>query len=136
MEIRRADDYIKALDKYIKEPTQKFKLRFIADDDATRSKGLMHSRPLQPSEAALFVFDKPGAYGFWNKNVSYPIDIVFMDEDMQVVDIANLQENQLEGVYPKKNCKFVLEIPTGHCSKCDIKPGRRMITNMSECHFE
>ena len=36
--------------------------------------------------AMLFVFEEPGRHSFWMKNVRFPLDIIFLNENMEVVD--------------------------------------------------
>lgn len=69
-----------------------------ADNDGLRTKGLMHSEPLNPDECAFFIFQKAGQHSFWNANVSYPISLIFCDAHKNVKDIRYLQANQLNGV--------------------------------------
>ena len=50
----------------------------------------MNRESLQQDAGMLFVFDTPGSYGFWMKNTLIPLDIVWMDENLVVVDVATM----------------------------------------------
>ena len=58
------------------------------DTNKSRAKGLQGFRPLQPHEAALFVFDTLEAVTFWMGSVAVPIDIVFVNDKGNVVNVA------------------------------------------------
>ncbi len=71
-----------------------------ADNDALRTTGLMHSKPLNQNECAFFIFQKAGKHCFWNANVSYPISLIFCDAQKKIRDIKYLEANQLNSVAP------------------------------------
>jgi Na+/H+ antiporter NhaD/arsenite permease-like protein/uncharacterized membrane protein (UPF0127 family) len=67
---------------------QTFAVVLLCDTDKLRARGLQGFRPLQPEEAALFVFDKPEAVTFWMGSVTFPIDIIFINPDGYVVGVS------------------------------------------------
>lgn len=67
-------------------------------------------QPLQPDECMLFIFDRPSDSSFWNRGVSYPIDVAFFDKKHRLIEVRQLGPNQENPV----NCvtghfNFVLE---------------------------
>lgn len=89
------------------------KLRFVASDDASRSRGLMHSPPLDENEAALFVFPRSERHAFWNRNVSFPIDVAYLDDAMRIVDVRHLGAHQETPVSSSREARFVIEASRG-----------------------
>ena len=86
------------------------KIRFVADSDLKRMKGLMFQDPLDINECALFVFPYKGKHSFWNKNVSFPISLFFCNEDKEIIDIKKLEPEQREAVCPSSyDIKYVIE---------------------------
>lgn len=63
----------------------------------------------------MFIFDKPDYYGFWMKDMFYPIDIVFLDSDMKVISyIDNVDPASYpETFYPEEPAKYVIEMNSG-----------------------
>ena len=51
----------------------------IADDAASRAKGLMEVESLAMNEGMLFMFEKSEPLTFWMKNTLIPLDIIFFD---------------------------------------------------------
>jgi uncharacterized membrane protein (UPF0127 family) len=68
----------------------------IADTDVLRTQGLSDTQTV-PHDGMLFVFEKPGPYGFWMKDMQYPIDIIWIDSSKRVIGVV---ENLLPTTYP------------------------------------
>jgi uncharacterized membrane protein (UPF0127 family) len=65
---------------------------------------------LDRDECAFFIFNHLDDHSFWNRNVSFPISLLFMDENFEIRGIGSLKENQEEpcrGNFPL--IKYVLE---------------------------
>jgi uncharacterized membrane protein (UPF0127 family) len=77
----------------------------VADSGAEKAKGLGGRSCIEPNQAMLFIFDKPGQYPFWMKDMKFPIDIVWIDANRRVVD---LDIDVAPSTYPKT---FVSESP-------------------------
>ena len=87
---------------------------YIVDTDEAREKGLSGSEQLLPGVGMLFVFDNPGKYGFWMKDMKYPIDIIWINAEKRVVGVT---KNVLPSSYPfvfmpPAPVKYVLEMAT------------------------
>ena len=97
----------------------------IVDEPKTRQKGLSDYQELKHNEGMLFVFDKPGEYCFWMKDMDFAIDIIWLDDSRQVVDY---KENITPDSYPESFCpdslsKYVLEVNSGDIQKLEINLG-------------
>ena len=77
-----------------------------------RQLGLMYRNDFEG--AMLFVFEEPGRYGFWMKNMRFPIDIIFLDEGMEIVDtfenVPPCYEEPCPLYTPSSDAKYVVEI--------------------------
>jgi hypothetical protein len=70
------------------------KIRFIAKKPEELSLGLMYAQPLDNDECVLFIFPQPSEYSFWNKNVNFPISLLYLDENFEVRNIGSLNAQQ------------------------------------------
>lgn len=70
----------------------------MADTDTKRRQGLSGREKLEENEGMLFVFEKEGNHGFWMKNMSFPIDIAWLDKDKKIIHI---EKNIGPETYPK-----------------------------------
>ena len=51
----------------------------IADTLATRALGLGNRSNIASDQAMLFIFDTSDRYGFWMKDMRFPIDMLWLD---------------------------------------------------------
>ena len=81
---------------------------------------------MPPDTGLIFVFDTPGKYGFWMKNMKFSIDIAWIDETLQVVGVERLinPDTYPKVFYPPGNIKYVLEIGAGEAQKYGIDIGQ------------
>lgn len=97
----------------------------IADTQELQEKGLSGHKPLVLNEGMLFLFSKPTQVGFWMKDMLFPIDIIWFDENRRLVD---LWENATPESYPQIHepvtlSKYVLEVPAGFLRDHHIEKG-------------
>lgn len=99
----------------------------IADDAIERSKGLSGVSGISTDWGMLFVFETPGVYAFWMKDMNFPIDIIWFDETGKVVYIKKdvQPESYPESFVPpkEKTSKYVLEVFSGFSNSHNLKIG-------------
>lgn len=101
----------------------------LADTNHRRKKGLSNTESLAKDGGMLFIFDDPDYYGIWMKDMNYPIDIIWVDENFEVVDF---QENASPDSYPnsfipKSEAQYILEVNSGLIESRDIQLGDRLL---------
>jgi len=107
-----------------------FKIRFIANTSQKREKGLMYAKSLDDNEIVLFVFPTVGNYGFWNKNVSFPLSLAFLDENGKILEFGDMKAESEKEIQPKSNeIKYVIEAPKGAFEKNEINKGDLVVYN-------
>ena len=97
----------------------------VARTTETRGQGLSGKPNLPDGTGMFFIFDTPDKYGFWMKDMNFAIDIVWIDENLTVVDvIKELKPDTFPQIfYPNKAVKYVLELPSGSALKYRIDIG-------------
>ena len=60
----------------------------IADTEPRHVRGLMFQNELPFDQGMLFVFDEPGPKSMWMLNMQFPLDIIWFDEDGNVVSLS------------------------------------------------
>ena len=93
-----------------------------------REQGLSGRKELKNDEGMLFVFEQPGKYPFWMRDMNFPIDIVWLGEDLRVVYIKKnaSPESYPETFIPKKEAKYVLEIIASFSEKNNLQEGDKV----------
>jgi uncharacterized membrane protein (UPF0127 family) len=94
----------------------------VADTPLKQSQGLSGRAELKEGEGMFFIFEKPAHYSFWMKDMNFPIDIIWIDENYQIVDIKHSlsPETYPNTVSPKTSAQYVLEVPAGFSQKNNI----------------
>lgn len=97
----------------------------VANTQSQREQGLSGRQALGADSGMLFVFDTPGIYGFWMKDMNFPIDILWLDQDYKIVYIEkSVSPSTYPKVfYPDSLSRYVLEIPSGQSKLLNIKIG-------------
>ena len=101
----------------------------VADTPEERARGLSSRRSIGANEGMLFVFDSPGSYGFWMKDMNFSIDIVWIQDDEIVGFEENVQPVEGKSVFglkiyhPPEPVNKVLEVKAGMVKKYGFQAG-------------
>lgn len=97
----------------------------VADTQEKRTRGLSGREALQRNTGLLFIFDTSGKHGFWMKDMNFPIDIVWIDENWRVVSVESGVEPETYPTvfYPEESAKYVLELNSGEAFTLGIDRG-------------
>ncbi|MDC4231952.1 MAG: DUF192 domain-containing protein [Nitrosopumilus sp.] len=104
---------------------------YIADTDPRRMRGLMFETQsfLADDKGMLFVFDEPGNRSMWMKNMQFHLDIIWFNENGNVVSI---EKNVPPCITPVEvmscksvgvaadNAQYVLELTSGYVDEYSI----------------
>ena len=96
----------------------------IADTNEERATGLMFRKSMDNNSGMLFIFDKADNYSFWMKNTQISLDIIWINENKEIVFIKNnvipCNETCIP-INPDKKAKYVLEINAGISEEISLK---------------
>lgn len=120
----------------------------LADTLEKRATGLSNRDSLQDGHGMLFVYQEPGFYSFWMKEMQFPIDIIWInpvrsktpeasaaqevgrtsngvDDAWKIVDIAkNVQPDSFPQTFqPQEPAQYVLEVNAGFSGENNIEIG-------------
>jgi uncharacterized membrane protein (UPF0127 family) len=111
------------LNKITKKRIKKIDIE-IADNYYERAIGLMYRRSMPDTAGMLFVFEQSKPQSFYMKNTYIPLDIIFVDENKQIVTIHKntkpLSDNRIPSY---RDSMYVLEVNAGFCDKYGINIG-------------
>jgi uncharacterized membrane protein (UPF0127 family) len=110
---------------------EKIKIKVeIADSAEERSYGLMFKEFLDENSGMLFVFDDENYRNFWMKNTLISLDIIFISEDLEIVDIkyaVPCLEDPCVSYKSSKPAKYVLEVNGDFTIENDVGLGDKII---------
>lgn len=80
-----------------------------AKTEEERIKGLQGVTELKDNEGMLFFFEEPQTVGFWMKDTKIPLDIIFINEDLEVISVYKGEPGN-ENIAEEDDVQFVLEV--------------------------
>lgn len=96
----------------------------IADTPAKREKGLMYRKLMNEDKGMLFVFPDEKRRSFWMKNTHLHLDIIFVNANKEIVNIAeNCQPYSTDRIPSFEYAMYVVEVMAGYCNRNGIKVG-------------
>ena len=96
----------------------------IADNPDEIATGLMYRHFMPDKAGMLFIYEETQPLAFWMKNTYIPLDIIFVDENMQIVTIKkNAKPLSEKLILSNRDSMYVVEVNAGFCDKYFIKSG-------------
>jgi len=101
-----------------------FKAR-VVQSVAERERGLSGTSQLAQNQAMILVFDGNGRWPIWMKDMNYPLDIVWLNQDKKVIYIVkNAPPDSYPKTFlPKDAARYVVELPAGMVDQKTITVG-------------
>lgn len=109
----------------------------VVDTDEERMRGLSGVKTLPSDTGMFFVFEVPGKYGFWMKDMLFSIDIIWLDENFKIITVAeNISPNSYPQVfYPERAARYVLEVASGVAEQNHYSEGKHL-NFLSKMHLQ
>ena len=97
----------------------------VADTEAEQSQGLSGHKELEPNEGMFFIFQTAKPYGFWMKEMLFPIDMIWFDSQYRIIFVKEDAEpsSYPEIFAPNAPAQYVLEVPAGFFALHHLKFG-------------
>lgn len=106
----------------------------IASNDTQREQGLSDRTLLKAGHGMLFIFDPARPVGFWMKDMRFPIDIIFANDEGSIVKMVSnaspeSYSNQIppQKFYSETPVRYVLEVPAGYAEAQGIAIGQKIV---------
>jgi uncharacterized membrane protein (UPF0127 family) len=94
-----------------------------------RQRGLMFRKSMPENRGMLFIFEKEALFGFWMKNMRFPLDIIWIGRNKKIVEIYEYAlpcKDVCKTITPQAAALYVLEVNAGFAKKQGIKIGDRL----------
>jgi len=89
-----------------------------------RTRGLMYRRSMADTEGMLFVHDISKGIFFWMKNTYIPLDMIFANKGMRIIQIEkNTTPLSEEPIFVPRETQYTIEVNAGFCDRHGIQPG-------------
>ncbi|MGB5378324.1 DUF192 domain-containing protein [Muriicola sp.] len=99
----------------------------IAETAYETQTGLMYRNSMEDGQGMLFIFPDVAYHSFYMKNTKFPLDIIYIDEQLKVATIIKnaqpLSESSLPSLVP---VNYVLEVKAGLSDVWGLNTGDRI----------
>lgn len=96
----------------------------VADDDQSRSEGLMNVHDLPRDAGMLFIFEDEEPRSFWMANTPLSLDIIYVNSDFEIVRIhRNTPAYSNDNFLSEEPAMYVVEVNAGYTMSHDIVEG-------------
>ncbi len=100
----------------------------LAETSVQQSRGLMYRQELAHDAGMLFDYQRSRRVSMWMQNTFIPLDMLFIDSDGRVVNIAERAVPRSTSIIPSRGrVRAVLEVNGGTADKLGIKPGDQVL---------
>ena len=97
------------------------------------ARGMMFRDSLAEDRGMLFLHNQPGPYRYWMYNVRIPLDMIWMDANRRIVELAadaqpctEEDPNRCRAYGGAAMAIIVLELPAGSIEKHGLKVGQQL----------
>ena len=102
----------------------------IADSPYERQTGMMYRDSLDEQHGMLFIFENSELRGFYMKNTLIPLDLIFIDENYEIVHIySKATPYETASISSQLPAKYVFEINGGLSEQIGIQKGMKIKYN-------
>lgn len=100
----------------------------VAATNSARTLGLSGRASMPADQGMLFDFYKPGEYCMWMKDMSFALDMMWLNEDKEIIYMI---ENVGPDTYPQSFCgpkeaRYVVEVNAGVVKAADLHVKQRI----------
>jgi uncharacterized membrane protein (UPF0127 family) len=96
----------------------------VADDDESRSQGLMDVFELPEDSGMLFIFENEQPRSFWMANTPLSLDILFVNADMEIIRIhRQTSPYSQDNILSEGPAMYTIEVNAGYAQRHDIVEG-------------
>jgi len=99
----------------------------VADAPEARVRGLQERWSLPELHGMIFIFDVPEVQKFWMHNTPLSLDMIFVDENRRILNMAESTTPMSKQTYSSKGpAKYVVEVKAGFSKRHGIEEGMRI----------
>ncbi len=98
----------------------------VADNEQSRSRGLMYRHSMAADDGMLFVFEYPHQPCFWMKNTYLPLSIAFITAQGSISSMHDMQPKSTDTHCPSEPILYALEMNQGWFEKNGLRIGDKI----------
>jgi len=96
----------------------------IAESEYETQTGLMYRNSMADHQGMLFIFQQEAPLSFFMKNTQFPLDIIYLDKGLNIVQIYNeTKPFDARPLPSNRPAQYVLEVNAGLARRWDLQSG-------------
>ncbi|MFP4174193.1 MAG: DUF192 domain-containing protein [Halobacteriales archaeon] len=106
----------------------------VADTRRERARGLMERETLPDDTGMLFVYGSAEPQSFWMKDTLVPLDIIFVDEEMRVLNVEHADvpepgtpDDELSSYTSDGAARYVVEAERSYANRTGVSRGDELV---------
>jgi uncharacterized protein len=102
----------------------------IVTDTLSQNRGLSDRKSLCENCGMIFLFPKSEKHIFWMKDMNFPLDIIYIQENEIVEIFKNVsifdEAGEITEIFPEQKADKVLEVNAGWCEAHNVQVGDKI----------
>jgi uncharacterized membrane protein (UPF0127 family) len=98
----------------------------VASTPQEKQTGLMHRDEMDANHGMIFPFANEEIRNFWNHDVHFDLDLLFVDSAGKVVSIKRMKQYSDDNTSSDYKAKYVIELNGGSAQRVNVKPGDKL----------
>ena len=98
----------------------------VADNDASRSRGLMFRDKMGKDDGMLFIFAELGYHSMWMMNTYIPLSVAFIDEGGTILNIEDMAPKTQDTHTAAGPARYAIETNLGWFAEKKLKAGDKV----------
>lgn len=102
----------------------------VAESDSKKAYGLMNRTQLGEDRGMIFIYDSEANRTFWMKDTLIPLDIIFLNSELEIINIEPAKANQTSERYRSQEpSQYIIEMNRGWAESNNISSGDAFVVN-------
>lgn len=110
----------------------------IADTPELQAQGFMFVDSIPDRQGMLFQYNSPAPRSFWMKNTNVELDIIFLNQDKEIINIHHntppcTKSDPKQEICPsyksQEPAQFIIELPSPQAKNLKLLPGQQINFN-------
>lgn len=108
----------------------------IADTPELQKQGFMNTQKIPAKQGMIFIYTEEKPRSFWMKNTYAPLDIIFLNQNLEIINISHNTSPCIDSDPTQTNCpsykstspaKYIIELPSPQAKELNLETNQQLI---------
>jgi uncharacterized membrane protein (UPF0127 family) len=111
----------------------------IADTPELQAKGFMNIQKIPANQGMIFTYSEEKLRSFWMKNTYIPLDIIFLNQNLEIINISHNTPPCINSDPTQTNCpsykstspaQYTIELPSPQAKELNLETDQQLIIQL------